>query len=67
MLLPAIAASLFTSISLRQQFLQARVLNVEVDGRELTFEQVGVLTDVEYLKFLFDLLSEVAARVEQGR
>ena len=60
------AASLFTSISLRQQFLQARVLNVEVDGRELTFEQVGVLTDAEYLKFLFDLLSEVAARVERA-
>ncbi len=26
----------------------------------------GVLTDAEYLKFLFDLLSEVAARVERA-
>jgi len=60
------AASLFTSISLRQQLLQARVLNVEVDGRELTFEQVGLLTDVEYLKFLFDLLGQLAERVEQA-
>ena len=60
------AASLFTSISLRQQFLQARVINVEVDGRELTFEQVGLLNDVEYLKFLFDLLCQLAERVEQA-
>ncbi len=60
------AASLFTSISLRQQLLQARVLNVEVDGRELTFEQVGLLNDVEYLKFLFDLLCQLAERVEQA-
>ena len=59
------AASLFTSISLRERLLQARVLNVEVDGRELTFEQSGVLTDVEYLKFLFDLLSDVGDRVER--
>ena len=59
------AASLFTSISLRQQLLQARVLNVEADGRELTFEQVGLLNDVEYLKFLFDLLCQLAERVEQ--
>lgn len=60
------AASLFTSISLRERLLQARVLNVEVDGRELTFEQVGVLKDAEYLKFLFDLLSDVAERVERA-
>ena len=60
------AASPFTSISLRQQLLQARVLNVEVDGRELTFEQVGVLKEAEYLKFLFDLLSQLAEKVEAG-
>jgi hypothetical protein len=60
------AAGLFTSISLRQQVLQTRTLNVEVDGRELTFEQVGVLKDVDYLKFLFDLLSDVAERVERA-
>ena len=60
------AASLFTSISLRDQLLKTRTLNVEVDGRELTFEQMGLLTDVEYLKFLFDLLCQLAERVEQA-
>ena len=60
------AAGLFTGISLRERLLQARVLNVEVDGRELTFEQVGVLTDVDYLKFLFDLLTELAEAVERA-
>jgi hypothetical protein len=59
------AASLATSISLRQRLLEARKLNVEVDGREVTFEQVGLLTDGEYLRFLFDLLCDLADRVER--
>jgi hypothetical protein len=60
------ARSVFTSIGLREKLLQARVLNVEVDGRELTFEQAGLLTEAEYLKFLLDLFCELAERVERA-
>jgi hypothetical protein len=60
------AVRVFTSIGLRSRLLQARRLNIEVDGRELYFEQVGSLTDAEYLQFLFDLLSEMADFVERG-
>lgn len=60
------AASLLSYINLRQRLLEARRLNVEVDGREITFEQVGVIRDVERLRFLIDLLSDLADAVERA-
>jgi hypothetical protein len=54
------AASLVTSISLRGKLLQARSVNIEVEGGEVTHTQHGVLMDVEYLRFVFELLCEVA-------
>ncbi|MBI3762629.1 MAG: hypothetical protein HY260_12330 [Chloroflexi bacterium] len=60
------AARLFTSINLRQKLLQARAVNIEVDGRELHFEQQGVETNADYMQFLFDLLSDVAEMVERA-
>lgn len=59
------AAVLFTSINLRSKLLQARSVNIAVDGRELHFEQRGVERDTDYLVFLFDLLSDLADLVEQ--
>ena len=51
---------------LRQKLLEARALNIELDGRELHFEQVGFLTNQDYLRSLFDLLSDVAAAIERA-
>lgn len=56
---------LLNSIGLRQKLLEARSLNLEVDGRELHFEKVGVELNVDYLQFLFDLLGDMAATVER--
>lgn len=52
--------------------LQAKLLkldalvNIELDGRVLYFEQLGPLRDVEYLQFLFELLSDLADMIERG-
>lgn len=59
------AASLLLAGGLRQKLLETRPLNIELDGRELHFEQVGVLMNVDYLRSLFDLLSDVAGAVER--
>jgi len=59
------AASLLTAGGLRQKLLEARSLNIELDGRELHFEQIGLLTNVDYLRSVFDLLSDVAGAVER--
>jgi hypothetical protein len=56
---------LLTPISLRQKLLEARSVNLEVDGRELHFEKKGEESDVNYLQFLFDLLSDLAEAVER--
>lgn len=60
------AARLFASSNLRQKLLQARSVNLKVDGRELYFEQRGMEADPDYLQFLFDLLSDVAEMVERS-
>jgi len=57
--------SVLTSGALPQKLLEARSVNLEVDGRELHFEQVGVELKVDYLEFLFDLLSDLAEAVER--
>lgn len=44
-----------------------RDVNIEVDGFKLYFDQVGLLTNVEYLHFLFDLLADLAEAVEQSK
>jgi hypothetical protein len=51
---------------LRQKLLEARSVNIELDGRELHFEQLGFLTKQEYLRSVFDLLSDVAAAIERA-
>lgn len=60
------AAKVMLNSQLRGQLLEARQLNVEADGREITFEQLGLLTETDYLKFIFDLLSSLADQVERG-
>lgn len=60
------AARLFTSINLRSKLLQARAANIEVDGRELYFEQRGAERNTDYLQFLFDMLSDLADLVERA-
>jgi hypothetical protein len=46
--------------------LQARALNIEVDGRELHYEHRGAEGDPEYLLFLFDMLTDLAMFVERA-
>jgi len=60
------AARLVTSINLRSKLLQARSINVEVDGRELYYEQRGTETDADYLRFLLDMLMDLAEFVERA-
>ena len=62
---PEVAPRLLTSISLRSKLLEARSINVEMDGRELYFEQRGAETNLDYLVFLFDLLTDLAEFVER--
>ena len=50
---------------LRQKLLEARSVNIELDGRELHFEQIGFLTKQDYLRSVFDLLSDVAGAIER--
>jgi hypothetical protein len=57
--------SLLTTGGLRQRLLEARSLNLEMDGRELCYEKQGVETGVNYLRFLFNLLSDMAEAVER--
>ena len=42
------------------------MVNIELDGRHLYFEQIGIIEDVEYLHFLLDLLSDLAAAIDRG-
>ncbi|HXF85960.1 MAG TPA: hypothetical protein VNK49_11290 [Anaerolineales bacterium] len=60
------APSLFASASLRERLLRVKPMNLTLEGNELVFEQNGMLTDTEQLQFLFDLLVDVADRVERG-
>ena len=60
------AARLFTSISLRAKLLQARTINIEVDGRELHYEHRGTDAEPDALMFLFDLLTDLAMFVERA-
>ncbi len=59
------AASLLLIGNLRQRLLESGSLNIELDGRELHFERIGVLTNQENLRSVFDLLSDLAAAVER--
>ncbi|MEJ5202120.1 MAG: hypothetical protein WHV66_07780, partial [Anaerolineales bacterium] len=60
------AVRLFLNSSIRERFLQAKSVNLSVDGNTLTFEQPGVLTKIPYLQFLFDLLVDLAEAVERA-
>lgn len=59
------AAGLLRVGGLRQRLMEMRPLNIELDGRELHFEQVGVLKNLDYLRSLFDLLSDLAGAIER--
>lgn len=58
------AAALFASAGLRERLLQTRSLYLTVKGSELIGQEIGMLTEAEYLQFLFDLLADVAERVD---
>lgn len=58
------ARRLFASPGLRERLLQVRPMNLTLQGNELTFEQQDVLSDADQLQFLFDLLADVADKVE---
>lgn len=60
-----VIVSLLTFGGLRDKLLQARSLNLKVEGQELHFEKRGVESDVDRLQFLFDLLSELAEAIER--
>jgi hypothetical protein len=60
-----IIARLLSLGGLRDKLLQARSLNIKVEGQELHFEQRGVELNVDYLQYLFDLLSELVEEIEQ--
>ena len=42
------------------------MVNIELQENKLRFDQLGVLEDVDYLIFLFDLLTDLARIIEQG-
>jgi hypothetical protein len=41
------------------------LINIELDGHTLSFDRLGVLTDVDELHALFELLSDLADSIEQ--
>ncbi len=62
-----LVTSMFQPGSLRAKMSQLESpVNIEVEGQSLRFNQLGVLGDVAYLEFIFDLLSDMADKVEKG-
>lgn len=62
-----LVTSMFRPGPLRTKLAQLESLvNIELDKQTLHFNQLGVLGDVDYLEFLFDLLSDLADAVEKG-
>lgn len=62
-----LAMSMLRVGSLQDRLLALRPFgNIELSGQALYFEQLGVLKDVEYLNFIFDLLSDLADLIEKG-
>lgn len=60
------ARRLFAAPGLRERLLQVKPMNLTLEGNELVFEQYGILNDADRLKFLFDLLTDVADKAEGG-
>lgn len=58
------ALRLFTSPGLRERLLQIQPINLTIKDNELTFEQRGMLSDVDRLQFLLHVLTEVAEHVD---
>ena len=56
---------LLTSGGLYDKLLQARSLNLRVEGGQVRFEKRNIESDVDYLQSLFDLLSDLAEAVER--
>jgi hypothetical protein len=52
--------------SLRQKLLDARSLNLALDGQQVHFEERGVELDIGRLQFLFDLMSDLAEAIERA-
>ena len=62
-----LVTGMFRSGSLRDNLLKLKeMVNIELDGQKLRFDQLGIIDDVEYLHFLFDLLSDVADMIDHG-
>lgn len=61
------ASTLFASASLRERLLQIQPINLTVNDNELTFEQRGVLSDIDRVKFLLHVLTDLAEQVENKR
>jgi len=43
-----------------------KMVNIELQKNKLRFDQLGILQDVDYLIFLFDMLTDLAQVIEQG-
>lgn len=60
-----VVVRLLTLGGLDVKLLQARSLNLRLDGDQLRWEKRHVESDVDYLQSLFDLLSDLAEAVER--
>jgi hypothetical protein len=52
---------------LRDQFLRLKYdINIEVEGAKLYFDQIGVLSQPDYLHYLLDLVCDLAEAIERA-
>jgi hypothetical protein len=56
----AFAESVLGSSNMRNKLLSARSVRIELRDQQLVYLHQGIVDDVEYIVFLFDLLSDVA-------
>lgn len=62
-----LVTGMFKSGPLKDNLLQLKPLvNIELEGQKLYFEQIGIIEDVDYLHFLFDLLIDIADTIDRG-
>ncbi len=62
-----LVTSIFHAEPLQAKLFKIQGLaNVELENQRISLEQIGVLEDVEYLHFLFDLLIDLADAVDHG-
>ena len=62
-----LVTNIFSNKPLYSNLLELpEMVNIELQENKLRFDQLGVLQDVNYLVFLFDLLTDLAQVIEQG-